>query len=84
MLGLAGKVRPITLDDVMSRLAALSQMTQRPEQERVRGTGLAVAMDWVVHLPENTDKQRLAKGKALEQLVAAAEAACSVYDIAAD
>ena len=83
-MGPPGKVRPITLDDVMSRLAALSQMTQRPEQERVRGTGLAVALDWVVHLPEATDKQRQAKGEALEQLVAAAEAACSVYDLAAD
>lgn len=69
----------ITLDDVMRRLAALSDMCQPPEHAHVRGTVLAVGMEWVIRLPECK-----AKDAALERLAEAAELACAAYDLAAD
>ena len=74
-----GKGPPITLDDVMHRFAALSDMGQPPEHAHVRGTVLAVGMEWVIHLPESK-----AKDDALERLAEAAELACAAYDLAAD
>jgi hypothetical protein len=70
--GPAGKVRPIaTLNDVMARFAALSDM-QRADHAHVHGTVLAVVMDWMIRLPAGD-----ARDKALERLGEAAELACA-------
>lgn len=62
----------------MRRFAALSDM-QQTEHAHVRGTVLAVGMDWVVRLPAGK-----ARDAALERLAEAAELACAAYDLAAD
>jgi len=63
----------------MRRLAALSDLGQPPEHAHVRGTVLAVGMEWVVNLPDSA-----AKDAALERLAEAAELACAAYNLAAD
>lgn len=63
----------------MSRLAALSDMAQPPEHAHVRGTVLAVGLEWVIRLPAGK-----AKDAAITQLFEAAELACAAYDLAAD
>lgn len=63
----------------MHRFAALSDMEQPAEHAHIRGTCLAVGMEWVVRLPAGK-----AKDAALERLAEAAELACSAYDLAAD
>lgn len=63
----------------MKRLAALSDMAQPPEHAFVRGTVLAVGLEWVIRLPAGK-----AKDDAIERLVEAAELACAAYDLAAD
>ena len=62
----------------MRRFAALSDM-QQAEHAHVRGTVLAVGLDWVVRLPAGK-----ARDAALERLAEAAELACAAYDLAAD
>ncbi|WP_329521143.1 hypothetical protein [Spirillospora sp. NBC_01491] len=65
---------PITLDDVMLRFAALAD-DARPVRH-VRGTALAVGMDWLIRLPPGPRKER-----ALIALAAAADLACEAYDL---
>lgn len=60
-----------TLDDVMSRFAALSDASASPEHAHVRGTILAVGMDWLLRLPAGATRDA-----ALERLAEAAELAC--------
>lgn len=63
----------------MHRFAALSDLRQPAEHAHVRGTCLAVGMEWLVHLPAGK-----AKDAALERLAEAAEMACAALDPAAD
>ena len=73
-----GKGRPINLEDLLSRFAALSDM-QHAEHTHVRGTVLAVGMDWLIRVPAGK-----ARDDAIGRLVEAAELACAAYDLAAD
>lgn len=52
---------------------------QRTEHAHVRGTVLAVGMDWLIRVPAGK-----ARDDAIERLVEAAELACTAYDLAAD
>lgn len=63
---------------MLRRFAALSDM-QRVEHAHVRGTVLAVGMDWLIRVPAGK-----ARDDAIERLVEAAELACTAYDLAAD
>lgn len=48
----------------------------------MRGPALALGMDWLVRLPEGTDKQREVKRQAIEGLADVTELACSVFELA--
>lgn len=74
------KQASIDLETILTRFAALADDT--PEVRNVRGPALAMGMDWLIRLPDATDKQRQIKTLALEQLAGAADLACSVYELA--
>ena len=55
---------------MFTRFAALSSAP--PEHAHVRGTALAVGMDWLLRLPAGADRDA-----ALERLAEAADRACA-------
>lgn len=70
--------RPIsTLEDVMFRFAALADDGHSEASRHVRGTALALGMEWLIHLPAGS-----ARDKALDALADAADLACAALEAA--
>lgn len=70
--------RPITtLDDVLCRFASLADDGDAEQVRHVRGTALAVGMEWLIRLPAGPMRD-----KALSALADAADLACEALDAA--
>ncbi|WP_143220894.1 hypothetical protein [Actinomadura sp. CNU-125] len=67
----------LTLDDVMTRFGALTDTAAPPDHAHVRGTVLAVGMDWLLRIPAGP-----ARDAALERLLESAELACAALNTA--
>lgn len=66
-----------TLDDVLSRFAPLADDGDVEQVRLVRGTGLAVGMDWLSRLPAGPPRE-----KALAALADAIDLACAALEAA--
>jgi hypothetical protein len=74
---LPGRPSITTLDDVFARFAVLADDGHAEPVRHVRGTALALGMDWLIRLPAGP-----ARDKALDALLDATELACAAYDTA--
>jgi hypothetical protein len=63
----------VTLDDLNRRFA--SRPADTPQTRHIRGTGLAVAQDWLIRLPAGEEKDT-----AIDHLDAAVVWACEAHN----
>jgi hypothetical protein len=74
---LPGRPPITTLDDVLARFAALADDGHAKQVQHVRGTALALGMEWLIHLPAGPSRD-----KALDALADAADLACVALEAA--